>query len=229
MIKFNLISAMLIAIIPSMSHAQCRNRFIDGGRCSQVIQSPITSTSTIIAPSNTLIVNHDQTVATAALIVPTYSFVSSPGYVPSFQTQQQPSAEAIADLVIQKLRLQSAPQPQYQPSQLQYQPQANQQFVQPRSDGGPPAIKQSTKKPTFSQEDKVRVEQLLTAKCASCHSGQATAGGGFSYFDDQRKLRNLSPKEKLDISDAVHDQSMPKGGEPVSDADNELIRIWRRQ
>lgn len=161
------------------------------------------------------------------IAVPVYSYVNAPGYVPgaSFGSVMQPqahadteriSADRIADLVMRRLeqRLRLAPGGE----------------APGGSHGdGPPAVKGPAAKGPAAKSDLSKAVGILTNRCASCHSGGASAGGGFSMFTAARELKALDAQARIDIYDAVYEKRMPKGGTPLSDEEVEEIRVWMRK
>lgn len=138
-------------------------------------------------------------VAYPAIAVPVYSYVNAPGYVPGVsQVHGQSQADIIADLVIKKLEA---------------------KFGQGVLGGGGPPKAVGTN--GYVQQAVV----LLQNRCASCHSDNAKAGGGHSFFTGGTLKDNLSLTTYVDMYNAVYEKRMPKGQATLSDQEVALIRI----
>lgn len=139
------------------------------------------------------------------IAVPVYSYVNTApvSVYNQHQNQAQLSADQIADLVMKRIEAKWG------------------------AGNGPPAINKTGANPPNINNNAVIT--LLTNKCASCHSGQATAGGHFAMFNEQKQLLNLPRDTKWDIFNQVHEGLMPKGKEPLPDVEVDLIRKWAKQ
>jgi hypothetical protein len=65
------------------------------------------------------------------------------------------------------------------------------------------------------------LQDIVEAKCAACHSGQA----------DRLDLTNLAAVARVDRLDAwslVHEGSMPKGKAPLTDAEVNIVKAWAK-
>jgi hypothetical protein len=146
---------------------------------------------------------------------PGYAQGYGQGYGQSYG-QQSLNADAIADLVIRRLeqRLNSPPggsSPGGPPGGSPHQP------------SGPPKVQ-----PT-SMVDAGQAHSLLVSKCATCHSGNGSKGGGFAFISNNKQVLNISREKRWDIYDQVYQGTMPKNGQPLTDQETELIRLWARQ
>ncbi len=164
-----------------------------------------------------------------AVPVPVYSYVNAPGYVqggviqapqqvvaqPQQQAVQQPSVEQIADLVVQKMQA-AGLRPGYPVSTN------NGAF------GPPPAVKKPGVLPSaVPWAGSSEVEAILVKKCANCHGGDGSAGGGLVFFNNNRLVK-LTREQKFDIFDACYENVMPKGGPYLSDDEVEKVRKWAK-
>lgn len=138
-------------------------------------------------------------VAYPVVAVPVYSYVNAPGYAPPIASD---SADRIADIVIKRL-------------EAKFGAKGN-------GGDGPPAVRGGTN----TAGDAVKI---LTNRCASCHSGQATTGGGLSFFEANRTIKAINREVRWDILDAVYEGRMPKGSPALSDEEVDAIRQWARQ
>lgn len=173
---------------------------LDASGCRPVAVSRVVTTREIVAVRQD-IVPVAVPLAFPVIAVPVYSYINA-APVSSYYQPNQASVDQIVDLVMKKMEAKWG------------------------VGGGPPAINRTGTAPV---RDNNAVTILLTNNCASCHSGQATTGGSFSFFDENKHLKALSRETKWDMFDQVYDGRMPKGKSPLSDADVDLIRQWARQ
>lgn len=173
------------------------------------------------------------------LALPVYSYVNAPGYVPGFapaagygsilqppaQTQAQAiDTDKIAELVFQKLEKRGVVPPAANP--MLQNPGTQNPGTQ--SPGGPPPVAKPGVR-VDQQEAATKVAALFQAKCFSCHSGAATAGGGLVLFDADKSLKWLTSDARIAVYDAIYEARMPKDSQALSDQDVELVRLWLKQ
>lgn len=231
------VAAVVLATVPA-SHSQAQHRrtvVVNGGTCATPtfsgVVAPVTTYGGTYSAGHVVKEYVPVAIPTAypAVAVPVYSYVNAPSYVPGAvygSVMQGPggsSDEKVADLVVEKLKKQGLVGPGVQPVAP----------VPPGEDtGGPPAVKTGVAPKVGAVDTKdfaAKAEALLTAKCATCHGGQAKAGGGYAFFDDTKKLIKMGAEDRIEIYDSIYEGRMPKNGTPFTDQEVEWVRVWMRQ
>ena len=81
--------------------------------------------------------------------------------------------------------------------------------------------------PAIAPDDlELGITALLSNKCGACHAN-GNMQGGLSLIENGT-LTVTDRASRWDIFDVVQTGKMPKNGEPLSDAEVELIRQWAR-
>lgn len=159
---------------------------------------------------------------------PASPYPAAPGYPgysggmsgpPATAAPAAPSADQIADIVISRLEQRLSLPPAV--------PTPGPGAYAPPKGAGPPAA--AGPAPASGNTTLQGAVALLTNKCASCHSGDGSRGGGFAMFNDSRQLLALSRERRWDVYDQVYQGTMPKGGTQLNDQETELVRQWARQ
>lgn len=77
--------------------------------------------------------------------------------------------------------------------------------------------------------------QLLTQKCASCHTGSATKGGGLAFFSNDNHLLNLDKGMRARIVLNVSEATMPPNAagnvqspNALTDPEVAILRAWAK-
>lgn len=66
---------------------------------------------------------------------------------------------------------------------------------------------------------------VVKTRCASCHTGASTNGGGFALFDEVGNLRELTPQEKDRTILLTKLGVMPQGSEPLTDVEFAAVQL----
>ena len=90
----------------------------------------------------------------------------------------------------------------------------------PQAPAEPPAAPQ-VPSPPAGAVDTPAVQAIITRSCVSCHSG-ATPKGGLDMTD----VSTLTELQRYKVWGQAHAGTMPKGGDPIPDADAETLRKW---
>lgn len=69
------------------------------------------------------------------------------------------------------------------------------------------------------------VTAIFTKNCAKCHTGE-TSAGDFVMFDDNEKMRDFLPLEKVSIDQEIYSGNMPRNAKPLDEATYSKIRAW---
>lgn len=170
-------------------------------------------------------VGHHNVSAIVAPVQPYYyqvqSQVAQPYVAPADVDQLPAMLERLLNLE-NKLRAERLKYTELEAQQTLRARQAIRQFVQdcepvtPAAGTPTPAAPAAPESPLAS--DGGDVAKILANKCASCHSGAATKGGGFKMFSDTGSLLQLRKCDGLNIFHEVVTERMPKdsvGGQPA--------------
>jgi hypothetical protein len=83
--------------------------------------------------------------------------------------------------------------------------------------------------PPASNPDVVKLKQnvsaILTNNCKKCHTGD-TSAKQFVMFDENEKLLEFTPLQKVLIDHEVYSGKMPKSSKPLTEAEYSAVRAW---